>query len=88
MVHFEAAGLSEQAEPRAHRIASPKATRQARKWPVHQGFGSRLLASSPALKAALKPRKVLIATKTMGAPRITRAIILTGMDVVAFRTTR
>ncbi len=86
MVQFEAAGLSEQAEPRAHRIAM--ATRQARKWPVHQGFGSRLLASSPALKAALKPRKVLIATKTMGTPRITRAIILTGMDVVAFRTRR
>ena len=86
MVQFEAAGSSSKPSPVP--LASPKATRQARKLPVHRGFGSRLLASSPVLRAALKPRKVLAATKTMGTPRITRAIILTGMDVVAFRTTR
>ena len=56
--------------------------------PLYQGFGSRLLGSSPALKTALKARKVLIAAKTMGAPRITTALILTGIDVVAFSTTK
>jgi hypothetical protein len=56
--------------------------------PLYQDFGARLTASSLSLKAALKPRRVLMATKTMGTPRSTRALILTGMDVVAFRTTK
>jgi hypothetical protein len=56
--------------------------------PLYQGFGARLTASSLSLKAALKPRKVFSATKMVATHAITRAIIVTGMDVVAFMTTR
>jgi hypothetical protein len=56
--------------------------------PLYQGFGARLTASSLSLKAVLKPRKVFSAAKMVATHTITRAIILTGMDVVAFKTTK